>query len=88
MDCLLDWVNSLSPFASVPALCSPKGKREASILTPETKRLGVVLEFLQTLLKKLPDCIDGNHVRTAFSIAKVIIEMNHVGRRLCILGAG
>ena len=36
-------------------------------------RLGVASRFAQTLLKKLPDCINTNPVRMAFSIAKMII---------------
>ena len=43
---------------------------------------------MQMLLKKLPGCVDTNPVKVAFSIAKVIIEIKDVGRRLCILGAG
>ena len=33
---------------------------------------------MQTLLKKVPDCVDTNPVKVAFSIAKVIIEINDV----------
>jgi len=37
--------------------------------------LGVASRFAQTLLKKLPGCVDTNPVKMAFSIAKAIIEM-------------
>ena len=43
--------------------------------------------FTQTLLKKLPSCIDTNPVKMAFSIAKVIVEIKDVGCRLCISSA-
>ena len=49
-------------------------------------RLGVASRFTQTLLKKLPDCVDTNPVKVAFSIAKVIIEIKDVGCCFCILG--
>jgi hypothetical protein len=48
--------------------------------------LGVASRFAQTLLKKLPDCVDTNSVKMAFSIAKVIIEVKYVRCCLCILG--
>ena len=44
--------------------------------------------FLKTLLKKVPECVDTNPVKVAFSIAKVIIDINDVGSCLCVLGAG
>ena len=50
--------------------------------------LGVASRFAQMLLKKLPDCIDANPVKVAFSIAKAIMEIKDVGRRLCILSTG
>ena len=40
--------------------------------------LGLTSRFVQTLLKKVPDCVDTNPVKVAFSIAKVIIEINYV----------
>jgi hypothetical protein len=46
--------------------------------------LGVAARFAQTLLKKLPDCVDSNPVKMAFSIAKVIIEIKDVCRHLCL----
>ena len=48
--------------------------------------LGVASRFAQTLLKKVPGCIDTNPVKVAFSIAKVIIEIKDVGCYLCIWG--
>ena len=46
--------------------------------------LGVGSRFTQTLLKKLPSCVDTNPVKMAFSIAKAIIEIKDVGHRLCV----
>ena len=51
-------------------------------------RLGVASRFAQTLLKRVPECVDINPVKVAFSIAKVIIDINNVGYCLCILGTG
>ena len=51
-------------------------------------RLGMASLFVQTLLKKLPGCVDTNPVKAAFSIAKMIIEIKDVGCCLCILGTG
>ena len=48
----------------------------------------VALQFAQTLLKKVPDCVDTNPVKMAFSIAKAIIEIKDVGFCLCIFGTG
>jgi len=50
--------------------------------------LKVAGRFAQTLLKKLPECINTNPVKMAFSIAKVVIEIIDVGCRLCISGTG
>ena len=41
--------------------------------------LGVASRFTQTILKKLPECINTDPVKMAFSIAKVIIEIKDVG---------
>ncbi|PPQ85245.1 hypothetical protein CVT25_010018 [Psilocybe cyanescens] len=47
-----------------------------SLLHPDVKEgLGIAGRFMQTLVKKLPDCIDGNPVKMAFSIVKTIIEI-------------
>jgi hypothetical protein len=74
MNRLLDWDNSINPYViqlnSVPRLFA----------------IGAASRFAQTLLKKLSDCINGDHVKMAFSIAKAIIEINHVGRRLRFSG--
>ena len=51
-------------------------------------RIGVASRFVQTLLKKVPGCVDTNPVKVAFSIAKVIIEIKNVGCCLYILGTG
>ena len=49
--------------------------------------LGVTSRFLQTLLKRVPECVDTNPVKVAFSIAKVIIEIKDVGCLSVFLGA-
>ena len=49
--------------------------------------LAVALRFAQTLLKKLPSCVDTDPVKMAFSIAKAIMEIKDVGR-LCISSTG
>ena len=41
--------------------------------------LGVASRFTQTILKKLPDCINTDPVKMAFSIARVIIGIKDVG---------
>ena len=41
-------------------------------------RLGVASRFVQTLLKKVPGCVDANPVKVAFAIAKVIIKIKDV----------
>ena len=46
--------------------------------------LGVASRFVQTLLKRLPDCVDTNPVKVAFSIAKIIIEIKDVGFDFCL----
>jgi hypothetical protein len=40
--------------------------------------LGVTLRFTQTLMKKLPDIVDGNPVKMALSLAKTIIQIKDV----------
>lgn len=40
--------------------------------------LGIAGRFTQTLLKKLPDCIDSNPVKMALSIIKTIIIVKDV----------
>jgi hypothetical protein len=44
--------------------------------------LGVAWRFTQTLLMKVPACIDTNPVKMAFSIARAILEIKNVGRCL------
>lgn len=41
--------------------------------------LGVTGKFLQTILKKVPEVVDGNPVKMFFSLAKVIVELKEVG---------
>jgi len=40
--------------------------------------LGVASSFTQMLLKKAPDAVDGNPVRVAFGIAKIILQIKDV----------
>jgi len=47
--------------------------------------LGVASRFTQTLLKRVPECVDANPVKVAFAIAKVIIDIKDVSHRLRIL---
>ena len=47
--------------------------------------LGVASRFTQTLLKRVPECVDINPVKVAFAITKVIFDIKDVSRRLRIL---
>ena len=70
-------------------LVGPKSQGQVSDWKVITKdRIGVASRFVQTLLKKVPECVDTNPVKAAFSIAKVIIEIKDVGCYFCILGTG
>ena len=69
-------------------IVGPNSQAQVSGWKAVTKeRLGVASRFAQTLLKKVPGCVDTNPAKVAFSIAKVIIEIKDVGCYLCILGA-
>ena len=48
----------------------------------------VAVQFVQTLIKKVPECVDPNPVKMAFSIAKVIIEIKDVGYHIYTLSLG
>ena len=50
--------------------------------TSAKENLEVASRFIQTLLKKVPECVSTNPVKMAFSIAKVIIDIKDVGRLL------
>lgn len=50
--------------------------------------LGVASRFTQTLLKRVPECVDMNPVKVAFAIAKVIIDIKDVSGYLCISCTG
>ncbi|PPQ85244.1 hypothetical protein CVT25_010017 [Psilocybe cyanescens] len=64
------------PIQSNAASEEDLGMPAHSLLHPDTKEgLGIAGRFVQTLLKKLPGCIDGNPVKMAFSIVKTIIEV-------------
>jgi hypothetical protein len=49
--------------------------------------LGVASRFAQTLLKKMPDCVNTNPVKMALSIVKALIEIKEVGHP-CISTTG
>ena len=67
-------------------IAGPNSQMQASDWKSIAKdRLGVASRFAQTLLKKVPGCVDTNPVKMAFSIAKVIIEIKDVGCCLRIL---
>ncbi|PPQ85232.1 hypothetical protein CVT25_010005 [Psilocybe cyanescens] len=52
------------------------GTASHSLLQSNVKEgLGIAGRFAQTLLKKLPGCIDGNPVKMALSIVQMIIEI-------------
>ena len=42
--------------------------------------LDVTGHFLAMVLKKLPDAIDSNPVKVAFSLAKIVLELKEVSR--------
>lgn len=50
--------------------------------------LRVASQFMQTLLKWVPECVNTNPVNVAFTIAKVIINIKDVSHYLCILCIG
>ena len=63
---------------------NPNSQTEADWKAIAKDRLGLASRFAQTLLKKVPDCVDTNPVKVAFSIARVIIEIKDVGCYLSI----
>ena len=69
-------------------ILGPNSQTQADWKAITKDRLGVASRFAQTLLKKVPSCIDTNPVKAAFSIAKAIIEIKDVGCYLCILSIG
>ena len=48
----------------------------------------MAVRFVQSLIKRVPECVDANPVKMAFSVAKVILEIKDVGCHLCTLGLG
>jgi hypothetical protein len=46
--------------------------------SPAKDAFGVTLRFTQTLMKRLPDIVDGNPVKMALSLAKAIIQIKDV----------
>ena len=60
-------------------IAGPKSQTQVTDWKAVTKDgLGVASRFLLTLLKRLPECVDGNPVKVAFSVAKVIIDVANV----------
>ena len=90
------WVPSwVKVCCSTPSLCVWKfdieyvskrttAKPNAGLRLEGNYHLGVASRFVQSIHKKLPDCIDTDPVRMAFSITKVTIEIKIVGCCLCI----
>ena len=62
---------------------------QAGVLEPQgadrrntaLENLNIAGRFAQTLLKKLPDCVDTNPVKVALSVMKTIIDIKNVGVR-------
>lgn len=46
-------------------------------MTPK-ECLSVASSFTQMLLKRLPDVVDGNPVKSAFSLAKIVLQIKDV----------
>ena len=63
---------------TLPPVAGPVSNRKANAI----EGFKVAGRFVQTLIKKVPECVSTNPVQMAFSIAKVIIEMKDVGCRL------
>ena len=82
------WDLNEGPETSLAStIAGPNSQSQVSDWGAITKGRPVVASwYTQTLLKKLPSCVDTNPVTMAFSIAKVIIEMKDVGFCLCIFG--
>jgi len=79
---------SLTSFPTAePASTNPQ-RQDSDWKATAKEGLEVASRFVQTLLKKVPDCVDTNPVKAAFSIARAIIEIKDVGRRICISGTG
>ena len=53
-----------------------------------TEGLRVASRFTQTLLKEMPECANINPIKTAFAIARVIINIKDVSGRVCISCTG
>ncbi|KIM41200.1 hypothetical protein M413DRAFT_27599 [Hebeloma cylindrosporum] len=76
MNRLRSWAKSINPYATrshtirdfVPL--QDGAERDA-------EHEGLTAQFAQRLLKKLLECVDGNQVKRAFSMARAIIEMDH-----------
>ena len=71
--------NHTTGHGALPAHQSPA---DESAQPPSTIKdaLKVSLNFTATLLKRLPEIVDGNPVKMALSLAKMIVEIKEVGR--------
>lgn len=78
-------LESDDPEGSMLSIHSNAAEEVIGVFSPLTIQSNVVEEglglagrFVQTLLKKLPDCVDNNPVKMALSIVKTIIEIKDV----------
>jgi len=55
-----------------------QGTLKSAHLSTVKDILGVASSFTQMLLKKVPDVMDGNPVKVAFGIAKIILQIKEV----------
>ncbi|TFK16370.1 hypothetical protein FA15DRAFT_711913, partial [Coprinopsis marcescibilis] len=73
----------LSPASTTASLASPaipKAGPTAPERSAVTDTVKVAFNFTQTLMKKVPDLVDANPVKTAFGLAKVVIEIKDAVR--------
>ncbi|KAG6819942.1 hypothetical protein H0H93_007148 [Arthromyces matolae] len=81
----------ISHQGAEPTQNAAGGTNVDSTLTPskpvsKTKdTLKVTGRFIQTLVKKFPDVADGNPVKIALGLAKMIVEIKQVYNVLCIM---
>lgn len=66
---------------SGPGAVCPDETPEGRIPGPSSgakKYLGMAMSFVQMVLKKVPDVVDENPIKMAFSIARAIIDIKDV----------
>ena len=80
-----DWHRASIEEEEISLTPTIAGQSQVSDWKAITKdRLGLASRFAQTLLKRVPECVDANPVKVAFSIAKIIIEIKDVGFDFCL----